>query len=216
MRLIPILLFLVACSDPNSVIVTLEPNVVSSIDGTLSVRALVTTDQNPSVDESVQITIAYTDRNGMIHDVAPISGSTNANGVFEGSISGLNWDGIGTVTAAVADIEGKATFSVLDRTPPKVTISPQATTVRVGGNLRVMVAATDEIGISQLMFEAGDGQQIQRDRSTIVSGSTDTTASFEFQADNVTAGQTISLHALAADLSGNLGAAPVVTVMVTP
>ena len=214
MRLLPCLIFLVACTDPDTVTVELAPNVVSSIDGTLAVSATVTGDRQIMSGEDVSVTVAYTDRNGTMHEIAGIAGSTNDLGVFEGTVSGLMWDGIGTVTAAVGSVEGKATFSVLDRTPPAVSIMAPAT-VKIGNSVKVTVHATDEIGISQLYFGSGDGQ-FARDRTTIVSGNADTTVSFDFQPQDVQAGQTVALHALAADLSGNLAAAAQVTIMVTP
>jgi len=220
MRFIPLLLLsLTACSaDTDSVVIELAPDVVSSIDGTLGVRATAFADRAPASGETISITVAYTDRNGTSHDILPIEGETNDNGVFEGTVTGLTWDGIGTITATLPDaaIEAKATFSVLDRTPPTVTITPPANNqVRVGADVRITVHAKDEIGISQVYFEAGDGN-FGRDRATLIaSGSIDAIAGFDFKVpDAQPVGSMITLHALAADLSGNLGAAAPITVTV--
>lgn len=221
MRLLPWLISsVVACSaSTDSITVELAPDVVSSIDGTVGVRARTFADRAPAGGESISITVAYTDRNGTMHDIAPVQGETDDNGVFEGTLVGLMWDGIGTITASVegTDLTAIATFSVLDRTPPVVAISPPAAnTVRAGQDVRASVHVTDEIGISQVFFEAGDG--LGRDRATVIaSGSTDASISFDFKIpDNASVGSTIALHALAADLSGNLAAAPAISVTVVP
>lgn len=221
MRVLPFLLpSLIACSaSTDNIVVSLAPDVVSSIDGTIGVRATAFADRAPSGGESVSITVAYTDRNGTTHDIAPAQGETNANGVLEATLTGLTWDGTGTVTATVdgSDITAQATFAVLDRTPPSVTITPPAANqVRAGQDVRATVQVKDEIGISQVFFEAGDG--LGRDRATVIaSGSIDTQISFDFQIpQNAQTGSMIALHALAADLSGNLAAAPTVSVVVVP
>ena len=77
-----------------------------------------------------------------------------------------------------------------------------------------MVHAKDEIGISQVFFEATAGN---RDRSTVIaSGSIDTTVGFDYKVENVSIGSTVTLFALAADLSGNQAAAQPVMVTVVP
>ena len=214
---------LAACApDTNDVSVRLAPEVISSIDGTLSVTALVLADRQPAESETVDITVAYTDRNGTPRTIAPATGTTDAKGTFEATLTGLMWDGTGTVTAAVAGgPTGTATFAVLDRTPPKVTIiPPPASTVRANNDITVEVKITDEIGVSQVDFEwAGQfGIQFGRERSSVVaSGSTDATLKFDIAIpDFAQVGATLTLYALGADLSGNQGAAQPVTVTVVP
>lgn len=207
---------LAACSaDTNDVQVTLAPDVVSSLDGTLSVHAIVLGDREPMSGVSVDITVDYTDRNAIAHMIDPVSGKSDSKGVFDTTLTGLTWDGTGTVTATVKGktISGIATFAVLDRTPPVVTIMPPANNqVHRGQNTTIQVHVTDEIGVSQVLFDSNDTGN--RGRSTIASGATDTTVGFDFQAPDAAVGTTLMLYALAADLSGNQGAAKPISVMV--
>jgi hypothetical protein len=198
----------------NDVLVTVAPEVISSLDGTAAVHVIVLADRDPVAKKPVAITADYTDRNGGAHAITEVDGITDAKGAFDATLTGLMWDGTGTVTVASGKVTGDATFAVLDRTPPKATISPPAT-ARVGQDTTAMVHATDEIGVSQVIFETDSG--ITRGRSTIIaSGASDATIAFDFAIpDTVTVGSTITLYALAADLSGNEGAAQPVTVTVT-
>ncbi len=200
----------------NDVLVTVAPEVISSLDGTTAVHAIVLADRDPVAKKPVAITVDYTDRNGTAHAIAEVDGTTDEKGSFDATLTGLMWDGTGTVTVAVTGtkLTGDATFAVLDRTPPKATILPPAT-ARIGTDVTAMVHATDEIGVSQVTFETDSG--MTRGRSTIIaSGSTDATIAFDFTIpDTATVGSTITLYALAADLSGNEGAAQPVTVTVT-
>lgn len=215
---------LAACATTNDVAIDLAPDLISSIDGTLTVRALALSDRDPVGGDKIDLAVDFKDRNGTVHMVAPISGTTDDNGAFEGVFEGLIWDGSGTVTATVhggdGDVTGTATFGVLDRTPPAITIMPPAT-IRAGQDATVMVHVTDEIGVSQVLFEAafgngGNGNN-NRSRSTVVSsGSLDTVISFDVNGNNSTAGQTITLYALGSDLSGNQAAAKSVTITVVP
>ena len=209
---------LAACAPETSAVsVQLAPEVISSIDGTLAVRALVFADREPAAAELVRLTVDYKDRHGTTHELAPQEGATDETGAFEATFTGLTWDGTGTVTAAIdgTDLTGAATFAVLDRTPPTVSIVPPANNqIKIGTDLTIRVNVKDEIGISQVFFEASAGQ---RDRSTVVaSGSADTSVSFDYKIDNVAIGSTVMLYALAADLSGNQGAAQPIMVTVVP
>lgn len=204
-----------ACAtSPTEVVVQLAPDVVSSLDGSLAVRAVVLGDQTPIGGEPLELAVAYTDRDGAPHAIAPVSGKTDANGVFEATFQGLMWDGHGMVTATSAAIEGEATFAVLDRTPPKVSITaPPPTSVRRGGDLTVSVHATDEIGISQVFF----GSTVRANaRSIVTSGASDVTVDFDFTVPDQPAGTMFQLFALAEDLSGNQGAAAPITLTVVP
>ncbi len=204
-----------ACAtDPNEVLVALAPDIVSSLNGTLAVRATVLADRTPVASEAVEITVDYTDRGGLTHVIAPVSGSTDDKGVFEATLTGFLWDGSGTITVTSPQVDGSASFAVLDRTPPKVTITPPAASqVRRGTDLTIQVRATDEIGVSQVYFGSSDRS---RDRSLIASGSTDVTTEFDFQVPDVAPGAMVTLYALAEDLSGNQGAALPITVTVVP
>ncbi len=209
------LAFLGACAtDPNEVLVALAPDIVSSLNGTLAVRATVLADRTPVASEAVEITIDYIDRGGVTHVIAPVSGSTDDKGVFEATLTGFQWDGSGTITVTSPLVDGSASFAVLDRTPPKVTITPPAASqVRRGTDLTIQVRSTDEIGVSQVYFGSSDQS---RDRSLIASGSTDVTTEFDFEVPDVAPGAMVTLYALAEDLSGNQGAALPITVTVVP
>lgn len=207
-------------ADTNAVTVELAPDVISSIDGTLAVHATAFADRVPVPDEAIDLAVVYTDRNGTPHDIAPAQGTTNAAGAFDATLAGLTFDGIGTVTATVTGttITAQATFAVLDRSPPTVAIMPPASTsVRVGNEVTVSVHVTDEIGVSQVYFEAsGNGGNGTRERSTVIaSGSTDAMVPFDLQVpDTAAIGATITLYALGADLSGNQAAANPVVISV--
>ena len=213
------LLPLVACAtNTNDVLVQLAPDVVSSLDGTVTVHSIAFGDRDPKENQALTVSVAYTDRNGTAHMIAPVSGTTDKNGAFDTVLTGLSWDGTGTVTVAAGTITGAATFAVLDRTPPKVTIVPPAgNVVHINMNTAIQVHATDEIGVSAIYFDTnrnggggGNGQ-----RELLASGATDTMLSFDFQVGgSATVGQMITLYALAADLSGNEAAAMPITVTV--
>jgi len=217
---------LAACtSNPNDVIVDLAPSVVSSLDGTLHVDALVLADRDPADGKAITISVDYTDRNGMAHMISDVAGKTDARGAYSTTLTGLQWDGTGTVTAKVSGgPTGDATFSVLDRTPPKVTIMAPAT-IRTTMAGTATVTATDEIGVSQLLFQitgfpngngCGGGGGCNGQRSLLASGSGTATGMFTIDVGNTPAGTTLTLYALAADLSGNEGVAAAATVMVVP
>jgi hypothetical protein len=224
-RLVVLALFIApaSCTEhaPDGVLVELAPEVVSSIDGTTTVRMLVVDDRTPLGDQPVRLTIAYTDRNGVDHAIEPIEGTTDVRGAFEAVVAGLDWEGTGTVTAEVLDgagtplaidgdpVAGAATFAVLDRTPPRIEILPPTADLHVGPGLplEVRVRVQDEIGVSEVWLEASG--EVERLRSTVVaSGATESDVDFRIDIpDGALAGPTITLHALAGDLSGNLAAA---------
>lgn len=229
LRLASCVLLVAACGpETNAVTVELAPDVISSLDGTLAVHATAFADREPAEGESVEIAVDYTDRNGVAHPIEAATGTSDAAGRFEAILTGFGFDGTGTATARLMagnepllvngnPVEASATFAVLDRTPPTVTITPPANNQIVRGNdIRIDVHVTDEIGISQVFFEANEANGNNRDRGTVVaSGATDATVSFDFQVgDGVAIGSTITLFALAADLSGNQGAATPVMVTV--
>ena len=158
-----------ACvGDPSEIVVSLAPDVVSSLSGELTVRAIVLADRTPIEGEPLEISVDYADRGGVAHAIAPVSGTTDGTGAFEATLAGMTWDGRGTVLVTGAGIEGTASFAVLDRTPPTVTLTaPVAATVRRGQDITIDVHVTDEIGVSQVWF----GSSLRaRDRSLIASG----------------------------------------------
>ena len=204
--------------DPSNVIVELSPSVISSLDGTTTVSAIVTDGKTPLEDVGVHLSVTYEDRNGVPHAVDPVDGSTDARGVFHATLVGLTFDGAGTVIVETSGVDGAASFAVLDRTPPKVEILPPTTDNRVGPGLPldIQVRITDEIGVSKVTLD-GTGA-IQNARTTIVtSGAAETTLTFRTSIEAGAApGPTIELHALARDLSGNVGVAPPLTLTVDP
>ncbi len=211
-----------ACSStPNDVEVTLAPEVISSLDGTATVQVTLFHDTSATDGKPVDLTIAYTDRNGTAHAITAASGSTDKRGVYETTLTGLMWDGTGTVTATAGAVTGEATFAVLDRTPPVVTIAPA--TLMQNNDTTVMVHVTDEIGISQVSFETtgdtgggGGGGGGGRQGTTIaIAGETDAMVPFDVGiGTQVPVGTVITMYAVASDLSGNEGVATPITATV--
>lgn len=223
---------LFACSSPQAdgVLVSLAPEVISSNDGTLHVHSLIVDGRVPVGKQSLHVTASYVDRNGDMHAVDEVTGDTDPSGAFDTVLEGLTWEGTGIVTVEALDkggnplmvdgdpVQGTATFSVLDRTPPTVTILPPTSDLHIGPGLPLQVAVQveDEIGVSEVYLEASG--ELNRLRSTVVaSGATQATVTFDFDIpDNARSGPTITLHAMAGDLSGNLAAAEPVTLTVDP
>lgn len=225
LRYLSLLVPLAACAaDTNDVAIQLAPDVISSLDGRLGVRAQVFRDRDLAEAASIQLAVEYVDRNGTAHAIAPIDGVTDDDGAFETTIEGLTWDGTGSVTATVMEgaspvmLEGgplaaSATFAVLDRSPPVATIvAPANGQVSADQGTSVEVHVTDEIGISQVMFEWSGFRG--RERTLVASGATDVTVRFDVDPQDIQIGQTIMLYALAEDLSGNQGAAMPISVQV--
>lgn len=216
---------LAACATTNDVAVDLAPDLISSIDGRLGVHVLALSDRDPVGGDKIEVSVDYKDRNGTAHAIDPIAGSIDDNGAFEGTFEGLKWDGSGTVTATVHGgdgvVTGTATFAVLDRSPPVITITPPAQ-VRINQDATISVHITDEIGISSVQFEAsfsgnGGNGNGNRQRSTVVSsGKLDATLQFDIRAQDTQVGATLTLYALGSDLSGNQAAAVPVSITVAP
>src|SRR5512139_1025478 len=220
MRFICLCLAVGACTgDPSAIDVELAPSVISSLDARLGVTVLVHDNAQPLDDQPVRITIAYTDRNGMPHEIPQVDGTTDTRGRFTATIEGFAWDGTGTVTVeTAADVRTSATFVVLDRTPPKVEILPPTSDKRVGPGLPldVQVRVTDEIGVSEVYLDATGGIDTTR-RTVVASGAQDTTITFRTAvAVGAAPGPTIQLYALASDLSGNYASATAMTLTVDP
>lgn len=207
-----------ACDvEPDTIRVELAPSVVSSLDGSVHVHTTVLAEGELEPDAPVAIAVDYTDRNGDAHSIAGADGVTDELGAFDAVLTGLDFEGVGTVTASIGELTGTATFSVLDLTPPVVTILPPNPDleITVGQDVAIDVEVSDEIGISEVLLEA-DGD-VRRDRRTVVaSGAASTTVTFDIRAEDTAAGGTVTLHALAGDLSGNLTAAEPITLTVIP
>jgi hypothetical protein len=233
------------CGGTDRVELNLSPDVVSSQSQSLVAKATVFTG---SSGIPVLMHVDYTDRNGAPHAITDVTAKTNSAGEVETTFTGFTWEGIGTVTASVLDDKGaplldsnkapitsKATFSVLDLSPPVVSITAPTAGATVGSasqqnqqDFTVTVLATDEIGVSEVFFQAVSGTganlNLNRTGSRIV-GSGSTSISTDFLVGqgggggfggNLQAGATITLTAMASDLSGNIGVAPSVNVILGP
>ena len=106
-------------------------------------------------------------------------------------------------------VDRTATFTVLDRTPPKIEILPPTTDNHVGPGpaARRPGHVTDEIGVGRVVIDAhrDDPGHAHRPWSRRRAGH-DAHVPPEHPAGAVT-GPTVTLYALASDLSGNLAAA---------
>ena len=216
---------------PDAVRIVLAPEVISSTDGTLDIRATVIERNTPLKGWPVRISVDYIDRNGNQRLMSSSDGETDRTGSVEMEIGGLLWEGVGTVTAQVLDgdgqpyvgredvpVESTATFSVLDRTPPVATIVPPAADLRVGPNLPMdfEVNFSDEIGVSRVTVQAV-GELNDTDSRLVASGSTGGLVSFQMDVPGgAISGPTITLYALVEDLSGNTTAAAPVVLIVDP
>jgi hypothetical protein len=218
MRRLAFVLLAGCAGSPNTVEIALAPSLISSLDGSTTVTALVATDTTPLDGVHVKLSVDYTDRNGTAHPIDPVEGTTDARGVFSQKITGLTWDGFGTVTVAYSDkVSASSAFTVLDRTPPKVKILPPTTDNHVGPGLPldVQVQVSDEIGVSNVTLDSTLG--IQGTRSTVVaSGAQMSTLTFRLQIPQNPGVTTFDLHALASDLSGNIAVADAVTLTIDP
>lgn len=215
-----------ACATTDNVTVELAPNLISSIDGQAAFRVQAFAGGELIGGDPIDVAVEYVDRNGTSHAITALAGTIADDGSLEGEFSGLTWDGSGTVTAVVhggsGDVTGSATFAVLDRTPPKLSIiGPASHSVRINDETTVMVHVEDEIGISQVFFEASfsnnpTGGNTRARGTVIASGSLASDVPFDLRAQDTQIGDTITLYALAADLSGNQAAAAPVTLTVVP
>lgn len=216
---------------PDRVTVALQPDVISSESGVLAARATVLHGDTVLDGWTVTLHADYTDRNDMVHAVDDASSKSSIVGIVDGAFNGLKWEGAGTVTASVLDAAGapaldaktkmpitaQATFSVVDESPPVVMITSPANgaTVTRGANLEIQISATDEIGVSQIYVQAATANgntQLDRTRSTIATGSTSVSGSFGFDTGNIQTATSVTIYAMAADMSNNLGVAMPVTI----
>lgn len=209
-----------ACTgDANTVEISLAPAVISSLDGRTTISTIVAADATPLSDQAVDIAIEYTDRNGTPHAIESVAGTTDDRGVFVATIEGLLWDGTGRVTASSGALSGEATFAVIDRTPPKVTILSPTTDNKVGAGLPidVQVHVTDEIGVGQIILDTNGFGGGGTRTTTLVSGTLDGTVTFRLDVPGgAPPGPNLQLYALATDLAGNSAAAMPLTLTVDP
>lgn len=232
LTLLSMSLWVIGCGQPppDRVNVALAPEVISSESGVLAVEATVLDGNNQLKDWTVKLHADYTDRNGMAHMLDDVAGKSDGTGRVLGSFAGLKWEGAGMLTASVVDpagnpaldpaknpITAQATFSVLDESPPVLTITSPASGASMprGNGLTVTVTGADEIGVSQLYVQvatANGNTNLDRTRSTIATGSTSVTGQFGFDTGNVTAGTMVTIYAMGADMSNNLGVAAPVTI----
>jgi hypothetical protein len=223
---------------PDHVSLTLAPSVVSSQSATITAEATVTHGTQLLQGWSVLLHVDYTDRNGATHAITDTTSKSDNVGVVSTTFTGLKWEGAGTVTASVLDAKGMAaldakkmpvttaeSFSVLDESPPTVTITAPAMNAMIARDPRnnsapftVSVEATDEIGVSQIFVQVvtpNGNTNIDRSRSTLVaSGTTDAKASFGFDGRDTQPGTTAMIYAMAADMSGNLAVATPVMISI--
>ena len=190
-----------ACAgDPSIIYIELSPSVISSLDGTTTVTALIS-DVEPLLGPE-RISTAYRDRNGTPHEVAPVEGTTDARGVIERP-SRASWDGVGTVTVEASAAESVATFSVLDRTPPRIEILPPTTDGRPDPAAARRAGASDRRDRRQrghARYQRPDPGERALHRAC--SGAPDTTLTFRMSIPtNAQPGPTIELQALASDLA---------------
>ena len=215
---------------PDAVLIELAPDVVSSEDGSLLARATVVEGNTPLRGRSVRMQIAFTDQLGNVRAVPGITGDTDDTGALEHRFAGLDWAGAGTITAEVLDGDGEpytrgdvpvastATFSVVDLTPPEVTIVPPTESLPVGRNLPldIEVDFTDLMGVSRVTIQAV-GEMNSTQSRIVASGSSSGSVVFEFDVPGAAVpGPTITLYALAEDLSGNIAAAAPLVLTVDP
>jgi DNA-binding beta-propeller fold protein YncE len=206
---------------PDGIFIELAPDLISSAEGTMRVRALVVGEQRSLSGESVRFDVAYTDRNGDEHVIEAVTGETDKRGSFETVLSGFDFEGMGSVSATLVDdeqVSAEAVFSVLDETPPTVLIQPPTadSVIGTGFPLEVIVDVADEIGIGDVQVEV-TGELVQQVSTVVASGEKTATVRFDFEVpQNAAAGPSITLHATAVDLSGNITAAEPVVVTVDP
>ena len=215
---------------PDRVSLALSPDVISSQSGTLAADAVVLAGNTELKGWAVKLHVDYADRNAVMHAIDDASNTSDGTGLVQGSFTGLKWEGAGTLTASVLDpagnpaldakknpITAQATFAVLDESPPtlKITSPTMGATLPRTGGLEVTVEADDEIGVSQIYVQvatANGNTNLDRTRTTIATGSSTVTGTFGFDTGNLQTTTSVTIYAMAADMSNNLGVATPVTV----
>lgn len=215
-----------------SVQLALAPEVISTEDATLRVRATVFDGTTRLRGRTVRIQIAFTDQLGNLRTYQGTTADTDRSGSVEHEFSGLVYSGAGTVTAEVLDGDGEpvldgddvpvaaeASFAVIDLSPPVVSIDPSATTdnrVGPGLPLDVEVLFSDNMGVSEVILQYV-GELEDTSSQIVASGTSSGTVVFENDIPGgAIPGPTITLYALAMDLSGNISAAEPVVLTVDP
>lgn len=214
---------------PDAVLLQLAPDVVSSEDGSLVARATVVDGQTPLKGKTVRLTVVFTDQLGNVRSVPGVTEETDRTGAVEHTFEGLFWAGAGSIHAEVLDgdgepyvgredvpVESTSTFAVVDLTPPSVTIQPPTEDLHVGRDLPldIEVTFTDLMGVANVTIQSV-GEMSSTQSRIIASGSTGGNVVFEFNVPGAAVeGPTITLYALAEDLSGNVAAATPLTLTV--
>ena len=214
----------------DAVLIELAPDVVSSEDGSLHVRATVVSGGTTLRGWTVRLQVVFEDQLGRVRAAPGLTAETDRTGAVEHVFAGLIWAGAGTVTAEVLDGDGEpylrggepvaseATFAVIDLSPPTAVILPPSVDLKVGPNLPfdLIVQFTDEIGVSRVTAQAV-GELQDQDTQIVASGSTNGSVTFEFDVPGgAISGPTITLYALVEDLSGNITAADPIILTVDP
>lgn len=215
---------------PDRVKLQLAPDVVSSESGIVAAQAVVLAGDTELKGWTVKLHADYADRNNTMHALDDATAKSDDTGLVAGAFSGLKWEGSGTLTASVLDAAGnpaldakkaaitaQATFSVLDESPPTLMITSPAggATLPRGNGLAIDVSASDEIGVSQVYVQvatANGNTNLDRTRSTIATGSTAVNGTFDFDTGNLQTTTMVTIYAMAADMSGNLGVATPITI----
>lgn len=210
------LLIVTGCGGPDGLVLDLAPELVSSLDGATVLTARAYRGGSPVAGVELAVDVAYTDRNGVEHEVAADGGVTDARGELRLPLGGLAWEGVGTVTVAGDGVEGRIDFVVLDESPPTVEVRPPNGDGRVGRGLpiEVEVVVDDEIGVAELTLEA-DGEVRSSTTAIVPAGASSVWLRLDVP-PSAAAGPSITLRAVATDLSGNRAVAEPVGLTVDP
>ncbi|MGZ3426731.1 MAG: hypothetical protein ACXVCV_08795 [Polyangia bacterium] len=211
---------------------TLAPDVIGSGSGALAAVATVLNGNTELKGWTVKLHVDYADRNAAMHAIDDATDKSDGTGRVESAFTGLKWEGAGTLTASVLDAAGnpalddkkqavtaQATFSVLDESPPTLTITSPASGASIprGNGLNVTVTSNDEIGVSQIYVQvatANGNTNLDRTRTTIATGATSVTGQFGFDTGTLQTATSVTIYAMSADMSNNLGVATPITVNV--
>lgn len=166
--------------------------------------------------QPLRLTLKCVDRYGTQQPDQLVSGETGPSGVFQADFQGLPLQGKGLVTAEVLGVDPaittSASFLLFDVKAPTVAI--QATPVGPGLPTEVRVSFSDEIGISSVTLQATGALDGTFSR-VLAAGTKQGSLTFSFDIPlTVSNGDTLTLYALATDLSGNMTTAVPVTVPV--
>lgn len=176
-----------------------NPTDGSTVSGTVSVQT--------TASDNVGVTLVDFYVDGVLKasdTTAPYSFAWNTTGVSNGShlLRAMAKDAVGNASGSDVTVTVSNTSTVVDGTPPSVTITSPQSGAKVNGNISVTVVATDNIGVTKVELYV-DG--------AIVSTSTIAPFTNTWNARQATAG-THTLQCKAYDAAGNGAVSPVVTV----